>query len=116
MSPLAGGFDSSFAAPCYPSMRGPGAVTQGRCSPGLRHSSPFRVRLQNPAPAFGTAILTFVGDSMRWFCRIFLLATLIVPVAVRAQDGNIDPPGRVGRVSFMTGPVSLYPSGGTDWT
>ncbi len=29
---------------------------------------------------------------------------------------NDDPPARVGRVSFLSGPVSLYPSGATDWT
>ena len=53
-------------------------------------------------------------------CRTVLLTCILTLAATRALPAqnppNDDPPARVGRVSYLSGPVSLYPSGATDWT
>ncbi|HEY4321307.1 MAG TPA: DUF6600 domain-containing protein [Gemmatimonadales bacterium] len=46
----------------------------------------------------------------------FALTVIIPQVAGSQQGPDVDPPARVGRVSALDGPVSLYPVGGSDWT
>ena len=54
--------------------------------------------------------------------KLFLLPLLLIaglfvvlPKTAVAQDQDIDPPGRVARLSFIQGTVSYQPSGETDW-
>jgi hypothetical protein len=46
-------------------------------------------------------------------CTLALAAASALPSQAPPND---DPPSRVGRVSFLSGAVSLYPNGATDWT
>lgn len=50
------------------------------------------------------------------FAGLTLVAILGFPAFASAQGADVDPPARVGRVSALDGPVSLYPAGASDWT
>jgi hypothetical protein len=43
------------------------------------------------------------------------LLILLVAASAAALVAQIDPPGRVGRLNYLTGPVSFQPAGMTDW-
>jgi hypothetical protein len=45
--------------------------------------------------------------------RILTILPIIVSAAV--LSGQTDPPGRVGRLNYVNGPVSFQPAGVTDW-
>jgi|HubBroStandDraft_5_1064220.scaffolds.fasta_scaffold05287_3 hypothetical protein len=51
----------------------------------------------------------------RFGILLFVLAALLVPSALRAQDDYQDPPSRVARLSYIGGNVSFQPAGTDDW-
>ena len=60
-------------------------------------------------------------DTMKKFGLLFLPMLLVAgtlmafPAKTFAQDQDVDPPGRVARLSFIQGTISYQPSGDTDW-
>jgi hypothetical protein len=52
----------------------------------------------------------------RLFPAFCLLFSLLLSLPMPAQDQNGDPPGRVARLSYMSGAVSFEPSGENDWS
>ena len=57
---------------------------------------------------------------MKSWVRVVPASFLIIVVALfasaaRAQDNTADPPGRVARVDYMTGQISVQPHGTDDW-
>ena len=51
----------------------------------------------------------------RFGILLFVLAALLAPSALRAQDDYQDPPSRVARLSYIGGNVSFQPAGTDDW-
>jgi len=55
----------------------------------------------------------------QWWILVVMAAGLALmlqaPLGVKAQDAQADPPGRVARLSYMEGSVTLQPSGENDW-
>src|SRR4051812_25218444 len=49
------------------------------------------------------------------FSLCVLIAALAMPHRVFADDDEVDPPGRVARLSYIKGDVSLQPAGTDDW-
>ncbi len=47
--------------------------------------------------------------------RLTKLFVLLIAVPAAFLIAQTDPPGRVGRLSYMNGPVSFQPAGVTDW-
>jgi FecR protein len=45
----------------------------------------------------------------------FLCAALTATVCAQARDEEVDPPGRVGRISDLSGPVQLYSPSAGEW-
>lgn len=49
------------------------------------------------------------------FSLCVLIAAIATPHRVFAEDDAVDPPGRVARLSYLKGDVSLQPAGTEDW-
>ena len=47
--------------------------------------------------------------------RLTKLFILLIAIPAAFLVAQIDPPSRVGRLSYMNGPVSFQPAGVTDW-
>ena len=59
-----------------------------------------------------TRVFPVLSDGAFWLSALAVLS-LLVPGAAHADDG--DPPGRVARLSYLQGSVSLEPAGAPDW-
>ncbi|MEP7099973.1 MAG: DUF6600 domain-containing protein [Burkholderiales bacterium] len=59
--------------------------------------------------------MTTMQRRLAGWAEMLLLATLAVAGGVRAQDTDVDPPGRVARLSEVNGQVWLYSPDGAEW-
>jgi hypothetical protein len=60
-----------------------------------------------------TPVFPVLSAGAIWLSCLAVLS-LLVPGAAHADDG--DPPGRVARLSYLQGAVSIEPAGAPDWT